>query len=49
MPWPRPADAARELSVWINRMAPPPPAPPMVSVDVTYLGNEAEAKALLAA
>ncbi|MFB4273302.1 FAD-binding protein [Nonomuraea sp. GTA35] len=43
------ADAPRELSVWINRTAPPPPAPPMVSVDVTYLGDEAEAKALLAA
>ncbi|MEV0350179.1 FAD-dependent oxidoreductase [Nonomuraea sp. NPDC050680] len=42
------ADAPRELSVWINRVAPPPPAPPMVTVDVTYLGGEAEAKALLA-
>ncbi|MER5999716.1 FAD-dependent oxidoreductase [Nonomuraea angiospora] len=43
------ADAPRELSVWINRMAPPPPAPPLVTVDVTYLGGDAEAKALLAA
>ncbi|MBN6054791.1 FAD-dependent oxidoreductase [Nonomuraea sp. RK-328] len=43
------ADAPRELSVWINRMAPPPPAPPMVGVDVTYLGDDAEAKALLSA
>ncbi|MFG1683886.1 FAD-binding oxidoreductase [Nonomuraea sp. NPDC049269] len=42
------ADAPRELSVWINRMAPPPPAPPMVTLDVTYLGDQAEAKALLA-
>ncbi|WP_214325730.1 FAD-binding oxidoreductase [Nonomuraea sediminis] len=43
------ANAPRELSLWINRMAPPPPAPAMVSVDVTYLGEDAEAKALLAA
>ncbi|MEV0146051.1 MULTISPECIES: FAD-dependent oxidoreductase [unclassified Nonomuraea] len=43
------ANAPRELSVWINRMAPPPPAPPMVGVDVTYLGDDAEAKELLAA
>ncbi|MEV6034722.1 FAD-dependent oxidoreductase [Nonomuraea sp. NPDC052116] len=43
------ADAPRELSVWINRMAPPPPAPPLVTVDVTYLGGDAEAKALLTA
>ncbi|MEU7837230.1 FAD-binding oxidoreductase [Nonomuraea sp. NPDC049129] len=42
------ADAPRELSVWVNRVAPPPPAPPMVTVDVTYLGDDAEAKALLA-
>lgn len=42
------ADAPRELSVWVNRMAPPPPAPPMVTLDVTYLGDQAEAKALLA-
>ncbi|GAA2277405.1 FAD-binding oxidoreductase [Nonomuraea roseoviolacea subsp. roseoviolacea] len=43
------ADAPRELSVWVNRMAPPPPAPAMVGVDVTYLGDDAEAKALLTA
>ncbi|MFD1545344.1 FAD-binding oxidoreductase [Nonomuraea guangzhouensis] len=42
------ADAPRELSVWLNRVAPPPPAPPMVTLDVTYLGDLAEAKALLA-
>lgn len=43
------ANAPGELSLWVNRMAPPPPTPAMVSVDVTYLGGEAEAKALLAA
>ncbi|WP_308250210.1 FAD-binding protein [Sphaerisporangium fuscum] len=42
------ADAPRELSVWVNRMQPPPPAPPIVTVDVTFLGEEDEARELLA-
>ncbi|MEU7897368.1 FAD-binding oxidoreductase [Nonomuraea sp. NPDC049152] len=42
------ACAPRELSVWINRMQPPPPAPAIVTVDLTYLGAEDEARGLLA-
>ncbi|WP_049564474.1 FAD-binding oxidoreductase [Nonomuraea sp. SBT364] len=42
------ADAPRGLSVWLNRMAAPPPAPATVGIDVTYLGEAAEAEDLLA-
>ncbi|MEV0585039.1 FAD-binding protein [Nonomuraea sp. NPDC050310] len=41
------AEAPRELSVWINRLQ-PPGAPPMVTLDLAYLGEEAQAKELLA-
>ncbi|MBN6052158.1 FAD-binding oxidoreductase [Nonomuraea sp. RK-328] len=42
------ADAPGELSVWFNRVQPPAPAPSIVTVDVTYLGGEKEARDLLA-
>ncbi|MFI9814342.1 FAD-binding oxidoreductase [Saccharothrix variisporea] len=42
------AAAPPELSLWVNRMAAPPPAPPVVTLDVTFLGEAADAKALLA-
>ncbi|NUR26682.1 MAG: FAD-binding oxidoreductase [Catenulispora sp.] len=41
------AKAPRELSVWINRLH-PPGAPPMVTLDVAYLGEAAEGRDLLA-
>ncbi|MCP2337409.1 FAD-binding oxidoreductase [Actinomadura rupiterrae] len=41
------ADAPRELSVWINRLQ-LPGGPPMVTLDMAYLGETAEATALLA-
>ncbi|MEV4058822.1 FAD-binding oxidoreductase [Nonomuraea dietziae] len=40
------AEAPPELSVWLNRLR-FPSAPPMVAVDVTYLGESAEAQSLL--
>ncbi|GAA2374913.1 FAD-binding oxidoreductase [Nonomuraea africana] len=40
------AEAPPELSVWLNRLR-FPSAPPMVAVDVTYLGQTAEAQSLL--
>ncbi|MEQ4724661.1 FAD-binding oxidoreductase [Nonomuraea sp. B19D2] len=42
------AGAPRELSLWLNRMAPPSPSPAMVGLDVTFLGEAGEAEALLA-
>ncbi|GAA2315185.1 FAD-binding oxidoreductase [Nonomuraea roseoviolacea subsp. roseoviolacea] len=42
------AGAPGELSVWVNRVQPPPPAPAIVTMDVTYLGSEEEARDLLA-
>ncbi|MFC7108168.1 FAD-binding oxidoreductase [Nonomuraea rubra] len=42
------ADAPRELSLWLNRMVSPPPAPATVGIDVTFLGEVAEAEELLA-
>ncbi|MFC4912000.1 FAD-binding oxidoreductase [Actinomadura gamaensis] len=41
------AEAPRELSVWINRYQ-PPGAPPMVTLDLAYLGEAARAADLLA-
>lgn len=41
------ADAPRELSVWINRLQ-PPGAPPMVTLDLAYLGEAAQGQHLLA-
>ncbi|QFG24566.1 FAD-binding oxidoreductase [Actinomadura sp. WMMB 499] len=41
------AEAPRELSVWINRLQ-PPGAPPMVTLDLAYLGEAAQAEDLLA-
>ncbi|WP_329240518.1 FAD-binding oxidoreductase [Actinoallomurus sp. NBC_01490] len=41
------AEAPHELSVWINRFQ-PPGAPPMVTLDLTYLGEAAQAQDLLA-
>ncbi|MEV4184656.1 FAD-binding oxidoreductase [Streptosporangium canum] len=41
------AEAPRELSVWINRFQ-PPGAPPMVTLDLAYLGEAAQAQDLLA-
>ncbi|MEV4370170.1 FAD-binding oxidoreductase [Nonomuraea sp. NPDC049637] len=41
------ADAPRELSVWINRLQ-PPGAPPMVTLDLAYLGEAAQGADLLA-
>ncbi|MFB4307454.1 DUF2871 family protein [Actinomadura sp. GTD37] len=35
------AEAPRELSVWINRLQ-PPGAPPMVTLDLAYLGETAQ-------
>jgi hypothetical protein len=40
------AEAPDELSVWINRFQ-PPGAPPMVTLDLTYLGEAAQAQDLL--
>ncbi|QKG18591.1 FAD-binding oxidoreductase [Actinomadura verrucosospora] len=40
------AEAPRELSVWINRFQ-PPGAPPMVTLDLAYLGEAAQAQDLL--
>ncbi|KAB8188950.1 FAD-binding protein [Nonomuraea phyllanthi] len=40
------AEAPRELSVWINRLQ-PPGAPPMVTLDLAYLGEKAQAEDLL--
>ncbi|MEU1728576.1 FAD-binding oxidoreductase [Nonomuraea sp. NPDC005692] len=40
------AEAPRELSVWINRLQ-PPGAPPMVTLDLAYLGEAAQAQDLL--
>ncbi|NUW38346.1 FAD-binding oxidoreductase [Nonomuraea sp. SMC257] len=42
------AGAPDELSVWVNRVQPPSPAPAIVTVDVTYLGGADEARDLLA-
>ncbi|WP_242454505.1 FAD-binding oxidoreductase [Bailinhaonella thermotolerans] len=42
------AVAPRSLSVWVNRLRPPAPAPPLVAVDVTHLGDAGRARALLA-
>ncbi|NUW47070.1 FAD-binding oxidoreductase, partial [Nonomuraea rhodomycinica] len=41
------AEAPRDLSVWINRLQ-PPGAPPMVTLDLAYLGEPAQAEQLLA-
>ncbi|MFI9598053.1 FAD-binding oxidoreductase [Nonomuraea sp. NPDC052265] len=41
------AEAPRELSVWINRLQ-PPGAPPMVTLDLAYLGEAAQRDDLLA-
>ncbi|MBG0821136.1 FAD-binding protein [Planomonospora sp. ID91781] len=41
------AEAPRELSVWINRLR-PPGAPPMVTLDLAYLGEAAQGEDLLA-
>ncbi|WP_026411331.1 FAD-binding oxidoreductase [Actinomadura oligospora] len=41
------AEAPRELSVWINRFQ-PPGAPPMVTLDLAYLGEAAQGADLLA-
>ncbi|MEV3924095.1 FAD-binding oxidoreductase [Actinomadura coerulea] len=40
------AEAPRELSVWFNRFQ-PPGAPPMVTLDLAYLGEAAPAQDLL--
>ncbi|WP_339153553.1 FAD-binding oxidoreductase [Actinomadura luteofluorescens] len=40
------AEAPRELSVWFNRFQ-PPGAPPMVTLDLAYLGEAARAQDLL--
>ncbi|MFI6633085.1 FAD-binding oxidoreductase [Nonomuraea fuscirosea] len=40
-------DAPDELSVWFNRVR-LPQAPPLVTLDVTYLGEEGDGRALLA-
>ncbi|MFI6920729.1 FAD-binding protein [Nonomuraea spiralis] len=40
------AEAPRELSVWINRFQ-PPGAPPMVTLDLAYLGETAQGEDLL--
>ncbi|MEV4252708.1 FAD-binding oxidoreductase [Spirillospora sp. NPDC049652] len=40
------AEAPRELSVWINRFQ-PPGAPPVVTLDLAYLGEAAQAEELL--
>ncbi|WP_043625632.1 FAD-binding oxidoreductase [Nonomuraea candida] len=42
------AEAPDELAVWFNRMQ-FPQAPPMVGVDVAFLGEEGDGRALLAA
>lgn len=41
------AEAPRELSVWINRLQ-PPGAPPMVTLDLAYLGEAAQGEDLMA-
>ncbi|MCA2230122.1 hypothetical protein LDL49_54285 [Nonomuraea sp. NEAU-L178] len=41
------AEAPRELSVWINRLH-PPGAPPLVTLDLAYLGEAAQGQDLLA-
>lgn len=41
------AEAPRELSVWFNRFQ-PPGAPPMVTLDMAYLGEAAQGEDLLA-
>ncbi|MQY06500.1 FAD-binding oxidoreductase [Actinomadura macrotermitis] len=41
------ASAPDELTVWLSLLQFPGDAPPMVAVDVTYLGDPAEARALL--
>ncbi|MER7366476.1 FAD-dependent oxidoreductase [Nonomuraea wenchangensis] len=40
------AEAPRELSVWVNRLQ-PPGAPPMVTLDLAYLGEAGQGEDLL--
>ncbi|GAA2213841.1 FAD-binding oxidoreductase [Nonomuraea monospora] len=40
------AEAPRELSIWLNRLQ-PPGAPPMVTLDLAYLGESAQGQDLL--
>ncbi|MFK4041624.1 BBE domain-containing protein [Nonomuraea wenchangensis] len=40
------AEAPRELSVWVNRLQ-PPGAPPMVTLDLAYLGEAGQGESLL--
>ncbi|WP_082681304.1 FAD-binding oxidoreductase [Nocardia jinanensis] len=41
------ASAVDELSVWLNLLDPPGPRPPLVGVDIAYLGEAAVGDALL--